>query len=196
MEPMVTLPTKSSVTDDESADDIEGSLYLKDSGKNYKESSMELQEKLDELKVKYTDVVEDNEKLKASADVAKTALSDAEAKIPTIDQIDVLVEERAKVIAKCTGLVEDLEVQGKSNIDLMKEVVLVKMAHVDAETVTEAYIEAAFDLLEVKANEIEKKAVVNDSLTQGFKKEVSEGKKTELTAREKFMARSRDEWKK
>lgn len=192
MEPMVTLPKdKTIMHDGKSVKNKEGSLSLET---KLKEKTVELQEKYDALKIKFSDLETVSAQNKAAADVAETALGDAKAKIPTVDQIDVLVAERATVVAKCKGLVEDLEIAGKSNADLMKEVVGAKMAHVDVKTVSDAYVEAAFDLLKVDVKET-KKVETKDSLTNALSKEVSDGKQKEDSARAEFMKRTRDAWK-
>lgn len=162
-----------------------------------KESYMDLEKELAEVKLQLADTMITLEKVTAAKDVAENALKDAQSKIPTVDAIDALVAEREAVIAKCKTISPDLEVAGKSNTELKKEVVLSKMAHLDGKTVTEAYIEAAFDLLEATIQPVERKVETKDTLTTAFETAVvSEGKQKELSAREKFLETSRTMWKK
>lgn len=166
----------------------------------YKEGLMDAEEKLAELQAKYDALEKDNVELTAAVDVAKTALQDAESKIPTMDQIDELVSERQDVVGKCRAIVEDLDVSGKSNLEIKKEVVLNKMPHLDADTLSDAYVEAAFDLIEMPKLEEKVEPTNTPSgrslMDKAMADAVIKPKTERVDPREAYAKRNREMWKK
>lgn len=178
------------------APNTEGNPLQDEDIKIKQEILMDLKEQVEKLEAENAELIVAKESAEAAADVAKTALSDAEAKVPTVDQIDALVAERSEVVAKCSAIVDGIETEGKSNLELKTEAVKVKLGDSAVEGKSETYIEAAFDIIDIT----EVKVTVADSdttLNDAFVKEAgSEGKPKELSSRDKFMQASRDAWKK
>lgn len=180
MEPMVTLPSKQGVKDNDT--------------NNHKEKNMELEKELAEVKIKLADALTAKAEAEAKADVAEAKLVDTEAKIPTSDELDEMVAERSTLVARCKSFVPELEIDGKSNFDLITAVVEAKLPQVDTDTVGEAYIQAAFDLLKVPKVEDVKPTTKSGVLDSAFEQETLQPKKKRAVdvAREAFLERSRN----
>lgn len=82
---------------------------------------------------------------------AEIATKDAEiealkAKVLTDADLDARVQARADLVAKAKSLVKDFDATGKADADIRKAVVVAKRGAAMADK-SEAYIDAAFDLL-------------------------------------------------
>lgn len=102
---------------------LEGALAAKDA-----ESNKAISAKDAELAAKDAEI----------ADLKKQVLSDAD--------LDKRVQHRADIVEKARSLVKDFDAAGKSDAEIRKEVVVAKRGK-DMADKSEAYLDAAFDLL-------------------------------------------------
>lgn len=106
--------------------------------------------KLKEADKSRTDLVATHDATIAAKD-AEIAAKDAEieglkAKVLTDADLDARVQARADLVAKAKALVKDFDAAGKADADIRKAVVVAKRGAAMADK-SEAYIDAAFDLL-------------------------------------------------
>lgn len=106
--------------------------------------------KLKEADKSRTDLVATHDAAIATKD-AEIATKDAEiealkAKVLTDADLDARVQARADLVAKAKALVKDFDAAGKADADIRKAVVVAKRGAAMADK-SEAYIDAAFDLL-------------------------------------------------
>lgn len=100
--------------------------------------------KSDEL----TEVKKSKDKIEAKADSLeeenKTLKEKAESKMDG-EEIDALVEERTKVCEVASKLVKEFKKDGKSNLEIKKEVIVAVSPDIKLDEKSEDYIEARFD---------------------------------------------------
>lgn len=109
-----------------------------------------LQKTIADMAAKAEEMEEDKDKKLAAkdAEIAKkdAALADAQAKILDAAALDKLVADRADLVAKAKALHPAVITDGKSPLEIKKAVVVAKRGAEMADK-SEAYIDAAFDLL-------------------------------------------------
>lgn len=158
----------------------------------------EAEKKADEVKAKEDEMEEKAKDAKKTEDSLKAELDDAKSKIPTADSLDKLVSDRTALVDTIRKIAPDIEWEGKDAATLRKEVVALKRPNVQMDSVSDDYIQAAFDLLveDVNSNsqhnldEAFKKQVTNDDNSKG-----EDNRPADVIAREKMMADSQNAWK-
>lgn len=150
----------------------------------------ELEKKEDEMEEEKKDSEEEKETLKAQVDSLK-------AQIPTADTLDKMVADRTALIATVTTVAPDIKWQGKDAKTLKREVVALMRPNVQMNSVTDAYVDASFDLIveQIAGNpQISLDKALATQVTKPV--ETKDNRPADVIAREKMMADSRDMWKK
>ena len=126
-----------------------------------------LQKTISDMAKKAEELEEDKDKKLAAkdADLAKkdAELADAKAKILDAAALDKLVADRADLVARAKALHPAVVTDGKSTVEIKKAVVVAKRGAEMADK-SEAYIDAAFDLLGDAADPV--KAALADAKAQ------------------------------
>jgi hypothetical protein len=135
-----------------------------------------------------TDAKSDSQK---EVDTLKAQLDDAKSKIVSDADLDAKVAARVALVEDAKALVKDFDATGKSNKDIVKEVVIKCCDDMKDREESEDYMKARFDGLKVA---IDKKPDGADKLHIEAKdaKDVDEGE----DARKKFVDASESAWKK
>lgn len=136
------------------------------------------------------------DKVSAEKDQAVKDLADTKAKIPTAAQMDALVTTRQAFIKQILSVDKEIKWEGKTEDDLVKEVVTAAFKDEDFKDQSPVYLKARFDALvksqakgsSTGASNLD--AAIKDSLNGGVKTEVIDSNK----AREKMMADARSEY--
>jgi len=150
----------------------------------------ELEKKEDEMEEEKKDSEEEKETLKAQVDSLK-------AQIPTADTLDKMVADRTALIATVTTVAPDIKWQGKDAKTLKREVVALMRPNVQMDSVTDAYVDASFDLIVEQIAGDPQISLDKALATQVTKPvETKDNRPADVIAREKMMADSRDMWKK
>lgn len=135
-------------------------VVLGDSTVTVVDTDAEKVEKVDkDLKAKDKSIAEKDAEI---ARLKKSAVKDSD--------IDRLVEERAKLVADARTIVEDMDVAGKSALQIKREVVTASKQFPVSDSTTDAYIEAAFDILATSG-----KTAVGDSVRSALLSSKSAG---------------------
>lgn len=118
-----------------------------------------------ELKAKEAEEDADKKLASKDAEIATkdAAIADAKAKVLDATAIDTLVKDRADLIARAKAVQADVVTDGKSAAEIKKAVVTAKRGAAMADK-SEAYIDAAFDLLNDATDPI-KGAQIKDAPT-------------------------------
>jgi hypothetical protein len=132
------------------------------------------------------------EKAKADADAAKAMADAALAKVPTAEQIDKLVQDRAEFVAKCKAIVPTLDCTGKSVEVLKREVVAAKCANVQLDSVSADYINARFDILAESKTDVLDEALKARASAPAT---TTDSRPLYVIARERMVADSQNAWK-
>jgi hypothetical protein len=99
----------------------------------------------DEEKAEDEDDTTQDAALRKSLDKAIAARDAALEQVPTADQLDALADARASVLSESRRLVSDIETSGKSNAEIRRAVVEIKVG--DTAGKSDDYVEGRFDLL-------------------------------------------------
>lgn len=153
------------------------------------------EEKVKELEKKKAEDEEGEEGMKkdhkAALDKMQAKLDDAVSKVPTPEMLDALVDNRIATRDAALAIMPDLKWQGKDCETIRREVVEANVANFDSEKMSADYIRARFDMLaEPFMNDPQK--ALNDSFSDQHKPVKTQ---TELRGRDKFVAETRDAWK-
>lgn len=153
-----------------------------------------LEEKLEKATTDHKAAID---KISADKDQAMKDLADAKAKIPTAQQLDAMVTTRQAFIKQVLSVDSKIKWEGKSEDELVREVVTTSFKDEDFKDQSPVYMKARFDALvksQAKGGTTDATSTLDDaikaSLNGGNKEEVVDSKK----AREKMMADSRAEY--
>lgn len=150
----------------------------------------EAEAKADEAEAKLDSVKLDHQK---ELDKMQAKLDDAEKNKITPEKLDAMIDSRLAIINVATKVIEKFDATGKDCEQIRKEVV----AHVvgdsiDLDKKSSEYISARFDAISdtVKDNKSSKMA-------DAFRKHAqnNDGDSSASTGRDKFVAKTRDDWK-
>ena len=83
---------------------------------------------------------------KAAVDKIQAELDLTKKEILSDEQIDARVAERASIIDAASKVIKDFKADGKSNLDIKKEVVQAKHSDMNLDDSTDEYIAACFDI--------------------------------------------------
>jgi len=100
--------------------------------------------RIDELEKTLTDSKAEVSKITAERDDASEKL-EAELKKDSTEEISKAVAERIAVLDVASAIVKDLKVDGKSDLDLKKEVILAKSPKAKLDDADTIYVQARFD---------------------------------------------------
>jgi len=161
------------------------------------DAEKEAQKNAEEVKKKVDEMEEKDEESKSEKEALESKLKDAISKTPTGEALDKMVADRAALVAQVQSIAPDLKWEGKDTSSLKKEVVATKRPNIQLDSVSDGYIDAAYDMLVEEATNN-----TQQTLDDEFTKQVAHGDDSKqdnrpesIIAREKMMADSQNAWK-
>ena len=161
---------------------------VKDAAKEAQAAKDKHEAAINTLKSTHDKAIADKDTELAAKDAEIDKLKKAQLSDEALDQ---RVMDRSELLTKATALVKDGDFKGKSDLEI-KTAVVTSVRGADALAgKSDAYIEAAFDLCEVKANDSFATAMQNRSPVVSF--DAASGGKSESQL--EYEANARDAWK-
>lgn len=152
----------------------------------------EAQEAKEKAKEAEDEMEEAEKEAKKTEDSLRAKLDDAKSKIPGPELLDQLVENRMNTRDAALAIVPDFEYKNKDCEQIRREIVESVCTDIDVSKMSADYIRARFDALSASPQTSMDRAV-RDSI----KNPPEEDNRPEsVKARDKFMADSRNAWKK
>ncbi len=148
----------------------------------------------EEAKKKADDMEEEKEKAEGERDAAMAEIKELKEKATDAAAIDKLVEARTQVVSDARRLAPKLEIDGKSNEDIRREVVSDKVGSEAIDGKSDAYIEARFDALAEGGGESERFRQRNLD-TQGARDGAKDGKQTTSDAYDRSVVDISERWR-
>lgn len=168
--------------------------------KRLSDAEEELKKKDTEHEKEKEDTEEEMKKKDEELEKAKKDTEHAKSKVPTSDALSKMVSDRAELIEKVHKIDQDITCDGKSDEELMKEVVSSKLPDFKLDSVSLDYIQARFDTI-VETVGSNSQRDLDDSFRKeaqggGKKKDVKDTRPKSVIARDKMMEESRNAWNK
>lgn len=164
---------------------------------NLTDAEEKAQTEAEKVKAKEDEMEEAKKKAKKTEDSLQAKLDDAKSKILTNDAIDKLVAARAKLADTVLSICPDIQLDGKDNLTLVKEVVANKCPNINLDSVSADYIQARFDMLAESINNNSQHHLDKafESIANKSDTKIEDSRPADVIAREKFLADSRNAWK-
>jgi len=168
--------------------------------KRLSDTEEEMKKKDTEHKKEKDQAEEEKKKKDKELEQAKKDTEHAKSKLPTSDALSKMVADRAALIGKVNKIDKDITCDGKSDEDIMKEVVSSKLPDLKLDSVSDDYIRARFDTIVESAgsggSQRELDDVFRDKAKGGNKTEIKDTRPDSVIARDEMMEKSRNAWKK